>query len=207
MKPRRKTKAVLKWTASAVSVLMLCVTVASIWWKPAWGSAIGDRASIDNGSITLTHLLTIDECLEWADQQAAIVSAAHDRTPAGTSDMRSHELSWVLRRIMAQNLFAGQLTIHRMQPGFSLWCEWNFDSPGWNAKVPIWMLVVPVASITMFTWRSDYRAHRSARVGYCSRCNYNRHGLPAQSVCPECGVTPMVGSDVQAPSPAEKDVP
>ncbi len=70
---------------------------------------------------------------------------------------------------------------------FDLWFR-NLPSPfgGWYLRAPLW----PVALIALFgtagAWRLD-RLARRARLNMCPKCNYDRAGLVAGVVCPECG--------------------
>ena len=51
------------------------------------------------------------------------------------------------------------------------------------AFVPIWMVAVPLGGAIIWSWRRE-----AALPGDpCSRCGYDRSGLTAGSVCPECG--------------------
>lgn len=51
-------------------------------------------------------------------------------------------------------------------------------------KLPIWMLLAPVVAVAaaMFVVPRFRK-----RPGECRRCGYDRRGLPAGAVCPECG--------------------
>jgi hypothetical protein len=57
-------------------------------------------------------------------------------------------------------------------------------------RLPLWALLAPVCIVADTAWRLDRRARRRARIGYCPACNYDRRGIPAASVCPECGAAP-----------------
>ena len=54
--------------------------------------------------------------------------------------------------------------------------------------VPLWMPGVLFGLISGTAWRLDALARRRERVGRCPKCHYDRAGLPAGAVCPECGV-------------------
>ncbi len=56
--------------------------------------------------------------------------------------------------------------------------------------IPLWLPAVAVAATTSVAWRLDTLARRRARVGFCLKCNYDRTGLAAGAVCPECGRLP-----------------
>jgi rubrerythrin len=58
--------------------------------------------------------------------------------------------------------------------------------------VPFWPAWVTTAICTAFTWRLDTLARRRERLGRCPKCNYDRAGIAAGAVCPECGDIPKV---------------
>ena len=43
---------------------------------------------------------------------------------------------------------------------------------------------------TAAAWRADAKYLRRAREGACPACGYDRAGLVAGSLCPECGKQP-----------------
>ncbi|MCX5690324.1 MAG: hypothetical protein NTV94_11175 [Planctomycetota bacterium] len=53
--------------------------------------------------------------------------------------------------------------------------------------VPLWFPILLVAGLSALAWRMDFAYRRRARIGCCTRCNYNRAGLPSAATCPECG--------------------
>jgi hypothetical protein len=72
----------------------------------------------------------------------------------------------------------------------SWWFDWG---SGW-IEVPIWFLAVIAFAPTAAAWHLDSLARRRARCGHCPTCNYDRRGIPAASVCPECGAAPAQAS-------------
>ena len=58
-----------------------------------------------------------------------------------------------------------------------------------GTSCPIWQLVIVVAIPTGFAWCLDAFARRRARGrgNLCPNCNYDRAGIGAGAVCPECG--------------------
>ncbi len=53
--------------------------------------------------------------------------------------------------------------------------------------IPLWIPFLLAAAITLL---AHHRIRRTALTGRCERCGYDHTGLPAQSVCPECGSPP-----------------
>ena len=87
-------------------------------------------------------------------------------------------------------------------PGFVLNSEWNWErgkfsrywlpefhsfAKTWNVFLPLWMPAGVAAAIMVFAGHLDTPARRRARLNLCPKCNYDRSGLAAGAVCPECG--------------------
>ena len=60
----------------------------------------------------------------------------------------------------------------------------------WFIDLPIWAFATCASLISLCAWRLDIFARRRARIGFCPKCNYDRTGLVAGAVCPECGRSP-----------------
>jgi hypothetical protein len=58
--------------------------------------------------------------------------------------------------------------------------------------VPLWIPLLAAAGCMGLAWRGSARA----RAGCCGRCGYDRAGLGAGAVCPECGGAGEVGRTV-----------
>jgi hypothetical protein len=62
--------------------------------------------------------------------------------------------------------------------------------PGYTAlDISIWMPFLLAIFPTGYVWVRDARAKRLL-LDHCVACQYDRHGLPAASPCPECGAAP-----------------
>lgn len=67
--------------------------------------------------------------------------------------------------------------------------------PGWSAaRAKFWALLAPAALATVAAWRLDARVRRRSRAGHCGSCGYDRTGVPAGAVCPECGQGAATGA-------------
>lgn len=53
--------------------------------------------------------------------------------------------------------------------------------------IPFWTPAALAFAITAIAWRLDTLATRLARLNLCPTCRYDRTGLAAGAVCPECG--------------------
>ena len=74
------------------------------------------------------------------------------------------------------------------QPGQPGWC---FDPTAWPVSrfysMPLWPLPLLSLLATAAAWRVEAKYLRRAREGACPACGYDRAGLAAGAVCPECG--------------------
>ncbi len=67
--------------------------------------------------------------------------------------------------------------------------------PGAHVVVlPLWIPLVCALGTTAIAWRLDTLARRRANKHLCMKCSYDRTGLAAGAVCPECGAAAPVGS-------------
>ena len=94
------------------------------------------------------------------------------------------------------SLGVGVWSLHEF-PGTSVirqgpW-RWNWmpycraDTATWYVCIPLWIPVIACGAMTAAAWRLDALARRRARLHLCPKCNYDRAGLAAGAVCPECG--------------------
>jgi len=80
--------------------------------------------------------------------------------------------------------------ISRSQPHhFMWWFGFERTMDGWDAGAPLLPLALPTLALTIFAWHRDAAIRRRLRSGCCS-CGYDRAGLAAGAVCPECGKQP-----------------
>ena len=78
--------------------------------------------------------------------------------------------------------------------GFELrWIPWLVLDGSYTAYIlPLWCPALLSLLATAAAWRADLKYLRRARVGLCPACGYDRAGLAAVSVCPECGAAPRL---------------
>jgi hypothetical protein len=72
------------------------------------------------------------------------------------------------------------------------WRTTHVWSPAGNVRTtydgyPLWPLPLACVLVTAAAWRLDTLARRRERAGRCPNCRYDRTGLAAGAVCPECG--------------------
>jgi hypothetical protein len=69
------------------------------------------------------------------------------------------------------------------------WWPFLNDSGAWvRLYIPIWLLAVMAALLAGTARYFDTLARRRARLNLCPKCGYDRAGLAASAVCPECGM-------------------
>ena len=67
------------------------------------------------------------------------------------------------------------------------WATWC------SITIPLWCPIVITLCASGFAWRLDTLARRRAKLNLCPKCNYDRTGLAAGAVCPECGAAAVGG--------------
>ena len=73
--------------------------------------------------------------------------------------------------------------------GMLLAFQWDSLPRGAVLFVPVWAMVLVAMGTTCWAWVLDARARNelAVRMNLCPKCNYDRTGLAAGAVCPECG--------------------
>ncbi len=82
----------------------------------------------------------------------------------------------------------GVLIREQESDNFKWWVSSDTDSFGLRVAMPLWLPAAAWMFVTLAAWRPEIVARRRARAGRCRGCNYDRTGLAAETVCPECGV-------------------
>ena len=67
------------------------------------------------------------------------------------------------------------------------WIETSRFGKGWDVTMPLWPASLLSLLATAAAWRGDAKYLRRVREGACPACGYDRAGLAAGAVCPECG--------------------
>lgn len=218
MKPHPKIRKITKWAGAVVSVVLVVVWVGSAWWQVSWGSAYHKQIAMSYGGLRLdidpsrlrNERLAIEAMQGRLDLlcRTQLYFDAHGPAPASLLRCARDECNDLHEEIDAMKCrFAvrempryllGQTLRH---PNYhtELWSGQSATAPGSAATpvsvtVPIWFIAVVTVAPSAFIWRRDVLIKRRARVNYCPACNYNRHGLPAGAVCPECGGAAVAGS-------------
>lgn len=66
-------------------------------------------------------------------------------------------------------------------------------------SLPLWILLVPIGLLAIWTWRRDTIAQRATN-GQCLSCGYDRAGLASGARCPECGEGGGAGGTAGSPA-------
>jgi hypothetical protein len=68
-----------------------------------------------------------------------------------------------------------------------LWYFYDRTGNLHSYMTPVWVPTALMLLSTAALWRKDTLARRRARLDCCPKCNYDRTGIAAGTVCPECG--------------------
>jgi hypothetical protein len=99
----------------------------------------------------------------------------------------SHTLVSPGSRILDKGLRFYDHRVGGMPPYFNLGFRLGGTSSDWWFAIPMWLPAVFSILISALAWRLDTLARRRARAHLCPKCGYDRSGLVAGAVCPECG--------------------
>ncbi len=67
----------------------------------------------------------------------------------------------------------------------------NWSNIRTTIRVPYWCVAVPFAALALASERRRRVWLAQDRLGKCAKCGYDRAGLAASAVCPECGGVPL----------------
>ena len=81
--------------------------------------------------------------------------------------------------------YCGDFTLHRTPFQWHWWA--GLQVQGEPLIVPLWLPALLSLLATAAAWRADAKYLRRAREGACPARGYDRAGLAAGAVCPECG--------------------
>ena len=73
---------------------------------------------------------------------------------------------------------------------FAWWFKQGLQGTGFYCFLPLWPAALLSLLATAAAWRADAKYLRRVREGACPACGYDRAGLAAGAVCPECGKQP-----------------
>ena len=208
VKPHPRIRKAVKWGATLVAAALAITWIGSVWTRTSWGTAHKDRLVVQHGQCTLRG------------GEIAGVTEVREMVTDGWSGYRADaERDLRLKRTLDQYRF--RLNVQRTTPDVAVGFAWTrippptpfltrgggYRSP-WLLTIPLWVAVAPATVLAAFMWRFDRRATRRALGNVCTRCGYDRRGLAAAAVCPECGgvpsndspLTPALTPPLPAPS-------
>jgi predicted RNA-binding Zn-ribbon protein involved in translation (DUF1610 family) len=76
----------------------------------------------------------------------------------------------------------------------------------WYLDLPLWIPFLLFSTLAAIAWRAHTKPRDAAQIA-CAHCNYNLAGLPAGSLCPECGKHSLIrppASRPPLPAPAPR---
>jgi hypothetical protein len=174
------------------------VWLGSAWWEAGWTHSSGRFVCFRAGCIFLgatyanspplersLSLRALDQCIssykKWED--ATILASTADNPTA---------LAARAERVKAEDERAFiSLGWHSRtrQSSMSWWYEEHTQFAARWVRLPLWPLAL-LSFLATAALHSGTRFCCRARIGHCPACNYDRRGIPAASVCPECGAAP-----------------
>ena len=72
---------------------------------------------------------------------------------------------------------------------------------GWLSIIPLWIPAALGLAVGVPAWVLDRRARRAIAAGACPKCHYDRSGIPAAALCPECSAAPAPAIAPPPPAP------
>jgi hypothetical protein len=163
--PPHKIRKTIKWGGAAVTVLLVVVWIGSIDRRFEWGGC-GPRHlgwAIDDRCACLSFVTSINGL--GPDWSIGLPPAVDRSWGFG------HETNVVNA--------AGSLRAASF-PSYSQEIY----------SVALWIPASIVLGMSAAVWYVDGRIARRQRMGRCPKCNYDRAGIGAGAVCPECGAVP-----------------
>ena len=160
MKPHPRIRKTVKWGGAAVTVLLLVVWIGSGWYLVSFTH--GDYwVKVSSGCATLTH---------------------------ETRPLFGGQNGWHAESVVSP------------PPGYPGYQRWYWKPAYWRTYYPwetswsvsLWAPSLAAGFFASIAWAAEILARRRARrwVHLCSNCRYDRTGLAAGAVCPECGRPP-----------------
>ncbi len=162
MKPHPRIRKTVKWGGAVVTVLLVVVWIGSGLMWVQWLGTGGWAARLHPGVVGVEHQ-------PWITYTSPGLTVA----PTGRSFWAGW--SWMPR-----------VTTATASPWpLSIFADKRMPS-GWVLQVPVWVVCLPTLGLAILARRQDALAARR-EVNLCLKCGYDRTGLAAGAVCPECG--------------------
>ena len=160
MNPHPRIRKTIQWGGAALTVLLVVAWIGSGWWRGLYWSVGGlVYVELDDGRACI-------EChpLRQAPSPQEVIKGPHITE-------------------------GGYVHLHyENEPaGVEYWFSWGTSSRGWWLHAPLWIPTLSALLVTALAFRLDTLARRRERMNLCKHCGYDRTGLAAGTVCPECG--------------------
>jgi len=79
------------------------------------------------------------------------------------------------------------LEIQALPYSIKLWFLTRSDRIMTYSGIPLWLFASATLATSVIAWRMDAAARENIGRSPCAKCGYDRTGLAAGAVCPECG--------------------
>ena len=153
----------MKWGGVVVTMLLVVVWIGSGWYAIGADSGWNDEVEVTAGSCQI--FIATDHGLAAINPRNSWFGTTG---PPGKGKLWSGKLGWELSGLRS----SGPPFRNVMRTAI---------------YIPLWFLAASSLLGTVVAWRLDALARRRERVGRCPKCHYDRAGLAAGAVCPECG--------------------
>ncbi len=194
MKPHPRIRKTIKWGGAVVTVLLatcLICTFATSVSAPNTFVVAGWNPQSKSGHIFSQMLVLHRGRVVWARANFELPTVGDKadilrRTPRDDSAIAACDLrlaGWAELFVRYVTLWGETLDKQRNDDAAFR----RFDGVGWVLAVPAWATRATISVFLLIALLGACRAWKSPKVGFCAKCNYDRTGLAAGAVCPECG--------------------
>lgn len=146
-----------------------------------------------------------DGCVQVSGSTAEI----DPRTPAWRFERREYKMDWLPKFGLAiPPAVVAKYNVMQLDlsPFFAVNTSRTATARSGTAFAPAWLPSAVTIVPGLLLLRSGYRRWRR-RPGSCTRCGYDRRGISAEVVCPECGAAPAAAAGAAASPPASEVSP
>jgi hypothetical protein len=206
MRPHPRIRKTIKWGGATVTLLLVVLWIGSNWW--AFQFHPTSHTCVATGGVGEIIVAWIGPPLmseaEWnilpgfsAGARSQTYEEFHQSSPFALGYFRRTNRPgaynpppvWIWpwasdfgngEQLTSRFIFKREMSLPALR-GYSR------ANPYWRCCVLVWPLALACGAVTALAWCCHLLFFWRARQGLCRTCKYDRTGLPAGAVCPECG--------------------